>query len=442
MTVAQERELRISIDKRHVPLYILALALTGNFFWRGQFSATGNNIPLILISSLLFILLWGMRGLGVTGALPLRIPRVLWPAALYVLAVLASVILRADFQERTLELALKTIALFLIALVVPNVARSLDSLERSLYILIVGFTLAAVYGFADYILNHRYYLDIWVGRDEKNSSGLYLMVVSIFAFFFVVRSDRLSKAARRWLSLALVICLGAMFLTLSRSAVVSLCGSLFMIFLLYHRKINLRIVLVVLAIAVGVAVLMPSTVRDRLGTTLNFQTQKGTSNSSRLILLRTGLRMAVTHPLLGIGIGHFDEDLGSYITPRERYLLGYATYSSSHNQYVDAVLDGGVVALLALLWLLGQVLWMLHRQIRREPHVPRRYLLMAFAALWWSFAINFLIEHQLHQELVWFMLGMTAALFELVPAESPDSAPAALPAPPERGMLPPAGESA
>ncbi len=111
---------------------------------------------------------------------------------------------------------------------------------------------------------------------------------------------------------------------------------------------------------------------------------------------------------MGVGIGRFDENLDQYISPRERSLLGFETYEASHNQYIAALNEGGILALAAVLWLLAEILLGLHGRLKR-PDTPRRYLLMAFAAFWWSQAAHFMVEWQLARELFWFMVGLTAA---------------------------------
>jgi hypothetical protein len=75
------------------------------------------------------------------------------------------------------QLALRVIVLLLLALLVSNLAASLASLESTIYLLIFGFTLAALYGFADYVINGRYFLNIFVGIARKNASGYYFMAI-------------------------------------------------------------------------------------------------------------------------------------------------------------------------------------------------------------------------------------------------------------------------
>lgn len=410
---------RFVVEVSSLPIFLLTIALVLNFFWRAQLF-TGNNLPPVVLLAVLFIGLWGLHGLGITGVLAVRVPRIFWPLSLYVLAVLLSIALRGDFAGRTIQFALRLIVLFLLALLVTNLARTLGALEGSVYLLIIGFSLAALYGFADYLLNNRYYLNIFAGIARKNASGYYFMAILPF-IFFCLRSPQLGRVARRWLMFAFVLCFAAMLLTLARSAVVGLAAGLFAVFALYSRRINWRIVLALLVLIAASYVAAPDSVKRRLGTTFDFEERAATSNSSRLILLRAGLRMAQAEPLLGVGIGRFDENLDMYTSARERSLLGFETYEASHNQYVAALNDGGVFALLAVLWLLLEILIGLHVRLRRRD-VPRRYLLMAFAAFWWSQVAHFMVEWQLARELFWFMVGLTGAALYLTAPQHTESA--------------------
>ncbi|MDQ3328856.1 MAG: O-antigen ligase family protein [Chloroflexota bacterium] len=410
---------RYTVSIQSIPILVLTLALIINFFWRAQLF-TGNNLPPVVLLAVAFIGLWILRGLGVTGDLLVRIPRVFWPLGLYVAAVLVSILVRGDFESRTIQLALRVTVLLLLTLLVSNLAGSLESLESTMYLLIIGFTLAALYGFADYVINGRYFLNIFVGIARKNASGYYFMAIIPF-ILFCMRSPAISRTAKRLLILALILCFGAMLLTLARSAVVGLAAGLAAVFVLYSRRVNWGVVVgLVLLVTLSLA-LAPDSVTRRLGTTLNFEQQAATSNSSRIILLRAGLRMAQDHPLVGVGVGRFDDNLLLYTTPRERQLLGFDVYEASHNQFVAALNDGGVVAFMAILWLLAEVLLGLHRRLRR-PDVPKRYLLLAFAAFWWAQTAHFFVEWQLARELFWFLVGLTSAVLYLTDVRKTDGA--------------------
>lgn len=415
---AQEPSARNTISVQSIPILLLTLALIINFFWRAQLF-TGNNLPPVVLLAVAFIGLWVLRGLGVTGDLLVRIPRVFWPLGLYVVAVLVSIVVRGDFESRTIQLALRVIVLLLLALLVSNMAGTLASLESTIYLLIFGFTLAGVYGFADYVINGRYFLNIFVGIARKNASGYYFMAIIPF-ILLCLGSPTITRTAKRLLVVSLILCFGAMLLTLARSAVVGLAAGLAAVFVLYSRRVNWSVVVgLVLLVTLSLA-LAPDSVTRRLGTTLDFQQRAATSNSSRIILLRVGLRMAQDHPLVGVGVGRFDDTMNEYATPRERQLLGFDVYEASHNQYVAALNDGGIVALAAILWLLAEILLGLHRRLRR-PNVPKRYLLLAFAAFWWAQAAHFFVEWQLARELFWFLVGLTGAVLYLTEERQPEN---------------------
>lgn len=412
------------LDMRSFPIYLLALALVFNSFFRPQI-ATGNNLPFVVLFSVFFILIWLLYGLGLTGVLGLRVPRLFWPLGLYVFAAIASMVARLDFAGSSIQLALRTLVLLFMMLLVSNLVPTVPILERTLYILIGGFTIVALYAMADYFLYHRYTLSLFAGLEgiqDKNASGYYLMMMLFFAMFFLL-SRSIPLFGKALMIGAAAVCLVAILLTLSRSALVGIVAGLGMVFVLYYHRVSKRTVALVLALLIVVAVATPSTFRDRLSTTFDFTAKHGSSNSSRIVLLTAGWRMYEANPVWGIGMGRFDENLPKYTTPYEQTLFGLAitSYPSAINQYLSALDDGGPLALVGILWMLYELLWGLHKRLR-NPNAPYRYLLLGFAALWWSQVAYFFVEWQIKREIFWFMLGLTAAVFQLIPVqESPNT---------------------
>ena len=426
---ARREQTRLTLDLRSLPILLLTLAFVSNFFWRAQLFGgvfTGNNVPPVVVAAMLLVGLWFLHGLGVTGTLQLRVPRVFWPMALYVFAVILSIVVRADFASRSLQHALRLLTLLLLMLLVSNLARSLGTLESSLYVLVAGLTAAALYALADFVISGRYYLNLFRGIENKNSSAYHLMIGVLFALF-CARSPHIPRLGRRLVTVAGLILFAAMLLALARSAVIGLVTGLGMVWVLYARRIDKRAVALIVLVAAASFVAAPERVKDKLGTTFDFQERQGQSNSSRIILLRAGLRAAADHPLVGLGIGRFDENLDQYVTPAEKARLGFATYEAAHNQYVIVMNEAGILGLVALLWLLWEVLRGLHRRLKR-PDLPRRYLVLAFAAFWWGQAVHFFIEWQLPREVFWYMVGLTGALLYLTAEDE-------TPVPDERNSL-------
>jgi O-antigen ligase len=407
---ARARERGLTLDSRSVPLVALTLGLVINFFWRAQLF-TGNNLPPVVLLSVAFAGLWLLHGLGVSGVLRLRVPRVFWPVALYVFAVLLSIVARSDYEARSIEHALRLLVLLLLVLLVSNVTSSLGTLEGAVYLLMAGFTLAALYGLADYLVSGRYYLNVFRGIERKNASGYYFMAIIPF-MLFCLRSPHVSRTARRWMIAGALLCFVALILTLARSAALSLAAGLAAVFLLYERRFNWRLLLLLPVLLAATWTFAPDSVRYRFSQTLNFEQRAGSSTNTRVILLRAGLEMVRDYPVFGVGIGRFDENVERYLEPQERSLLKYEAYEASHNQYVTVLNEGGVLALVGVVWLFWEVLRSLHKRLRR-PNVPRRYLLLGLAAFWWGSAANFLVEFQMARELFWFMLGITGAALQL-----------------------------
>jgi hypothetical protein len=116
-----------------------------------------------------------------------------------------------------------------------------------------------------------------------------------------------------------------------------------------------------LVAGVGLALVLPPEARSRV-TTLT-RTQGGGPDPFRLGVWRDGLRLAASSPLVGSGLGAFEDAL-----PRFKAGAGDQRVEHAENDYVELLAEGGVGAAGLVGLLIASVLVIGLRSVRDEPH--------------------------------------------------------------------------
>lgn len=146
----------------------------------------------------------------------------------------------------------------------------------------------------------------------------------------------------------------SVFLTLSRSGIVSLCLSMalfgFMVMMKgMSRKRGVIIMIVFLLIALSVGWFGWDPIFDRFEKIMNAQ---GDISEQRLQLWSDSRHIIGDYPATGTGFGTYIN-----IYPRYRTISGDAIADHAHNDYIELLSNGGVIAFLILLWFILTVLY-------------------------------------------------------------------------------------
>ncbi|MFA5133256.1 MAG: O-antigen ligase family protein [Patescibacteria group bacterium] len=191
----------------------------------------------------------------------------------------------------------------------------------------------------------------------------YLLPNIFFAFYLVFEE----QGWRKWFYLGSSVFLTAtVFLTQTRGAIVSLCitGAMLSVVLLVNffkkdKKLFLKLGIALLGLLVLFAtfVFANKSLRGRLAFFLD---QNDNPVSARIILWKTGLEGFLDRPVIGWGTENFSYALSEFYKPE---LLKYSFYETwadkPHNQYIEAMVDGGVLGIASFLGLLGASLFTL-----------------------------------------------------------------------------------
>src|SRR5581483_9992913 len=157
-----------------------------------------------------------------------------------------------------------------------------------------------------------------------------------------------------------ILMLLAVVLTETRGIwIASAVGGAYLLWL-WNRK-----VLLVAPPLVLLAVLVVPALRERVESMV--KPRDIDSNAFRKVAWRTGIRMVESHPWLGLGPEgvkyHFDDWVPTDV-PRP---LPSGWYGHLHNIYLQYAAERGIPTMLAMMWLLGQILVDFWRGLRVLP---------------------------------------------------------------------------
>jgi O-antigen ligase len=216
-----------------------------------------------------------------------------------------------------------------------------------------------------------------------------MMIIFLVLTAFVLFSQRPLRAPVAWLTAGAIVA-AALVLGWTRS--IWLATAVGTVYLLWFSWRWLTLALPVVGLLL--AWQAPSAIRERIRSI--YQPDKLLdSNEHRVLLRRTGWRIILSHPLLGVGPEQVERSFASYIPPDiERPIPAEWWYGHLHNIYIHYAAERGVPALFALLWFFARILVDFRRALRRLPAGPcsERFLLHAGIAVtvgimvggWWE----------------------------------------------------------
>jgi putative inorganic carbon (hco3(-)) transporter len=301
----------------------------------------------------------------------LRLPRIKWALALFMLGTLISLAFSPHPAEGLPQI--KKFYVFCELLAVFTCLRSMRMI-RWLFQTWGGFAaITAIAGFIQFAgkvrhvhaLGQAFTNQAYVAERIKGFASHWntysaeemfaLLMLAAFLFFAPLRK-------RRWIWIACAFLAGvALLLAETRGVwIATAVAGLYLIWF-WHRKL----VLLVPVAALLVFLVSPAQIRQRFESIV--RPRQEDSNSFRLVAWRTGIRMIEKHPLLGLGPDgpkyHFKEYIPADI-PRP---LPDGFYQHLHNIYLQYAADRGIPTMLVMVWMLIQILVDFWRGIRGLP---------------------------------------------------------------------------
>ena len=275
-----------------------------------------------------------------------EVPRMFWPLAAYAAATLVASVFSVDRYVSLIDC--KQLLLFAI---VPIAYRLLPG-RRALTVVDIIITvgaISAVYGIVQF---GPLKFDT-LGRRPQGTLGMYMTYSGQLMLVACVAAARILYRTndRMWAALVMPALIVALAATLSRNAWVGACAGIGLLFVIRDFRL---IGLLPVAAAVFIAV-APAQVSDRLYSTFRLNTLRHESvttqaslesNRDRLAMIKSGLQIVKTYPLVGVG-----PNMVTQVYPRFRDPQAVKQSNPHlHNVPLQIAAERGLPALAVWVW--------------------------------------------------------------------------------------------
>ncbi len=146
------------------------------------------------------------------------------------------------------------------------------------------------------------------------------------------------------------------------------------------------------------------------------------SNEHRLVTARTGVAMIQAHPWLGIGPEQVKYQFDQWVPSDVARPLPEGYYGHLHNVYLQYAAERGVPVMLAMLWMIGKILWDFARALRGKlAATEARFVLHGAIAVTLALLAEGFLEYNLGDSEVLTMF-LAVASFGYVAIQAADAA--------------------
>jgi O-antigen ligase len=241
------------------------------------------------------------------------------------------------------------------------------------------------------------------GPLSANFFGEILATTAVLALYLALDARR--PLSRVVAVTACICCIGALFDTGSRGALIALASAA--IFVAILRKIRVIAILIVLGgiVVAGSFLLSPNT-RARLSALSGVSASSIEQNASfrgRLSENLAAFEMWRAHPFIGVGPGNFETHYLSYATGLN--LDQRAEPRSAHNLYLESLAETGLIGSVVLFGILGLALARAWRGARKGAGRAALLSEGALVALF-AFLVAALTLHAAYPRFLWLFVGL------------------------------------
>ena len=359
----------------------------------------------------------------------IRLPPIKLPLALFFTGTVISWLASGHIHDGTPQI--RKFFVFTVLLVVYSTFRKIAEIRAIALIWAGVTTLSAVRSLFQFAQKyqesqelHRNFYEFYIGQRITGFMSHWMtfggeeMIVLLFLLALLFFSIERRWKAAGWFCAAV----------LSLSLVLGFTRSIFLLgfpvgllyLLWFWHKWMVAAVPVVAVIAFLVA---PPALKERVTSIMQPHGQTD-SNLHRSITRRTGLEMIRAHPLLGLGpeVMKDPAQFDRYVPADIARPLPTGWYGHLHNIYIQYAAERGIPTMLAMMWLIGKVLWDFASALRGKPSsTEARFVLHGAIAVILAILAEGLLEYNLgDSEVLTLFLAMIA--FGYVAKEAADVA--------------------
>ena len=335
---------------------------------------------------------------------------VTWPLAALVAWTGLSLAWTKDLHECSVSLLFFWLPFGLLALSIARLAwsrRWLTFLYVQLVLMAVAFALIGMYQYAtrDVFWNPKVIVGNAYAPFYRVNSVFYdpsvygrFLVVAILAALVMAFYDRYRTPAYAALAAIAVIWAGLLFSFSQSSFAALMVGTAVVAAFRWRWRAALALAIasaVIAAVALGTPHIRHSLLRES-GTGLN------QASSGRAKLVTNGIKIALHHPVQGVGIGGFKRAYADRVGLKGRE----PKKAASHNTAVTVAAETGAPGLVLLLWLVGMALF---TTLRRATTAFKGRASLTIAAGVAAIGLHALFYNALFEDpMFWALLGLTA----------------------------------
>lgn len=303
---------------------------------------------------------------------PLRYPPILLPLALFVLGTFIAWLASDNMEQGFAQI--KKLWIWLLPLAFLSTLRTATHVRRVLIAWAMAAGVSSGISVYQFIRSYQksmsmtgdFYRDYVANRTTgamshwMTFSGEQMIVIAMLGAAVLFGRDK----RRWWFLIALALLGAAVLLNQTRSVWLGI----FVAGVYLLGAFRWKLLPLVPVAAVVVFLLAPASVRHRLETIYR-PDPKLDSNQHRVVTFQTGVRMIQANPLFGLGPERIGPEFDKYMLPGTVKPDGF--YGHLHNIYLQYAAERGIPTLLALLALLGKILYDFFQRVRhtRDPEI-------------------------------------------------------------------------
>lgn len=297
-----------------------------------------------------------------------RLPPIKLPLSLFMLGTVVALLASGDVRDGIPQV--RKFFVFFVLLLVYSTFRSIREI-RAVTLLWAGVaTLSALFSLVQFWRKfeqsrelHRNFYDFYIAQRITGFMShwmtfgaeemIVLLMLAAYLFFSIERRWKVAG----WACAAVLVV--SMVLGLTRSIFLLGFPLGFLYLCWFWRRWVLVAVPVVAALSLVVA---PPFVRERVESVL--RPGAADSNQFRVVTRRTGMAMIEAHPWLGLGPEQVGRQFRQWVPADVSRPLPDGYYGHLHNIYLQYAAERGIPTMLAMMWLIGKVLWDFARALR------------------------------------------------------------------------------
>jgi O-antigen ligase len=388
-------------------------------FWTGCGSAVAILFSIAVSQSLMGIAIACL----LLSRTRIRLPRAWIPLALFLLGTMISLLASGDPRAGMPQV--RKLYVYLALAMIFTIVRTVGTARNLMIAWCAAAGIGSVIGIVQFVHKwrqaeefhlsfYRYYLNARITGTMSHwmtFSGEQMLVLIILAAFLLFGRLQRKAAIAGWVIAACAMA-AALLLSDTRSVWIATLAALVYLTWNYRKAF----VLAVPVLAVLVYFIAPHTIQERVTSIVE---PHGTvdSNTFRVVVWRTGLRMIAAHPWLGLGPEIVHRDFYAWLPPDIPRPLPDGYYGHLHSIYIHYAAERGIPTTLALLWMLGMILFDCGRALGRIPkgRGDERFVLNAAIACVIAILIEGFFELNLgDSEVLTMFLVLTACAYVAV----------------------------